>query len=111
MAGNLKLYITELADPVRSLGCSDLTAGKSFQLLLSNIENQLESSLPYASATKPTAPTPITLQTSAGLLVKTNRDDVCRLSTPEIIINADVNINSHKLKKIAKPSQCSRCSD
>ena len=74
MTGNLKLNITGSADLVRSLGCSDLTAGKSFQLLLGNIENQLEFSLPHASVTKPTVPTPVTLQTSVGLLVKTNGD-------------------------------------
>ena len=72
MTGNLKLNVIGSAEPVRSLGCSDLTAGKSCQLLLSSIENQLEFSLPHASATKLTAPTPVTLQTSAGLPVKTN---------------------------------------
>ena len=92
---NLKLNITRLADPVRSLGCSDLTADKSFQLLLDNIENQLQFSLPRLSATKQTAPTPVTLQTSAGLLVETNGDGVCRLSTPEIMIYEDVDISSH----------------
>ena len=100
MTGNLKLNITGSADTVRSLGCSDLTAGKSFQLLLGNIENQLEFSLPHASVTKPTAPTPVTLQSSAGLLVKTNRDDVCYFSTPEIMIYEDVDINGHKLKNL-----------
>ena len=64
MTGNLKLNISGSADPVRSLRCSGLTAGKSFQLLHGNIENQLEFSLPHASATKPTAPTPVTLQSS-----------------------------------------------
>ena len=103
MTGNLKMNITGSADPVRLLGCSDLTAGKSFQLLLSNIENQLEFSLLHASAIKPTAPTPVTLQTSAGLLVKTNGDNVCRLSTPEIMIYEDVNINGLILKNLQSP--------
>ena len=103
MTGNLKLNIAGSADSVRSLGCSDLTAGKSFQLLLVNIENQLDFSLPHASATKPTVSTPVTLQTSAGLLVKTNGDDVCRLSTPEIMIYEDVDINGHKLKNLQSP--------
>ena len=103
MTGNLKLNLAGTSDPVRSLGCSDLTAGKSFQLLLGNVENQLEFSLPHASATKPAAPIPITLQTSAGLLVKTKGDDVCHLSTPEIMIYEDVDINFHKLKNLQSP--------
>ena len=72
MTGNLKLNITGSVDQVSSLGCSDLNVGKSFQLLLGNTENQLEFSFPHASAAKPTSPTPVTLQSSAGLLVKTN---------------------------------------
>ena len=103
MTGNSKLNIAGSADSVRSLGCSDLTAGKSFQLLLDNIENQLDFSLSHASAIKSTAPTPVTLQSSAGLLVKTNRDDVCRLSSSKIMIYEDVDINGHKLKNLQSP--------
>ena len=97
MTGNLKLNIAGSADPIRLLGCSDLTAGKSFQLLLGTFENQLEFSLPHASPIK-SAQTPVTSQISARLLVKTNGDDVCRLSTPKIMICEDVDIKSHKSK-------------
>ena len=100
ITGNLKLNITGSANSVRSLVYSGLIAGNSFQLLQGNIENRLEFSFPYASATKLTAQTLVTFQTRTGILVSTNGDGVCRLSILKIMIYEDADIHSHKSQNL-----------
>ena len=62
------LLVNAGSDAVRLIGCTDLIEGKSFLLWLGNSQNQL-----HYSVTEP--PTPVTMETGLGFLVKAHGTD------------------------------------
>jgi hypothetical protein len=103
MTGNLRLSSTG-TDPVRLLGCTDLTSGKGFSIAFGNIQNQLQFTIIPAGQTQ----TPLTLETTHGLLVRSAGQDVCQLgsadASPMLIIHKDIAMNSHKIKYLPTPT-------
>ncbi len=71
----------------RKLGCSDLTAGKEFIILLGNRENSFRYS--------PTKP--ITLESSDGFLVRVGSNDICQFST-------NINVYNNKITQLSEPT-------
>ena len=62
MSGDIKLSVG--SDLVRSLGCSDLSAGKKFTLLLETDTNMLTYTIPNSGL-----PVPIKIKTDVGFAV------------------------------------------
>ncbi len=85
MNGDLQLSIGTAS--IRQLGCSDLTAGKEFIVLLGNRENSL-----HYFPTKP-----ITLQSSDGFLIKVGNNDICQFST-------NINVYDRKITQLSEPT-------
>lgn len=85
MNGDLHLNIGTAT--IRQLGCSDITAGKEFILLLGNRENSVR----YF----PTKP--ITLKSSHGFLVKVGGNDFCQFDT-------NINVYNNKITQLAEPT-------
>ena len=101
MTGDLRFSIG--SDNVRLLGCTDLTAGKGFSLVLGNFLNQLRFSVVSAGQTQ----TPVIMETTHGFIVQAAGEDVCQFGTgnrPIIKIQKNINMSNHFIKNLLDPA-------
>ena len=103
MTGDLQLGIG--SDPVRQLGCADLSAGTRFTLTLGNFQNQLQ----FAVTPPPQSQTPVTMHTSAGLRLMMDDRPVCQLGDPgdtnQLIIHRRIAMNNNLIKFLHNPEE------
>lgn len=103
MTGDLLLSIG--TDTIRQLGCTDITTGKGFSLVLGNVRNQLQFAVIPAEQTQ----TPVTLETTHGFLVRAAGHNVCWLGNADnpssINIYTNVFMNrSTTIKNLVDPT-------
>jgi hypothetical protein len=95
MTGNLSLNVG--TDILRTLGCSDLSGGKGFALLLGSIMNQIQCQLN----------TPITVQTTDGFLCRCVGNDVIRFGISSTDnrtgVYQDIIMNQHFIADLHDP--------
>src|SRR6218665_2232658 len=101
MTGDLRLNVG--TDPLRLLGCTDLTSGKGFSIALGNVQNQLQFAVIPVGQTQ----TPVTMETTHGFLVRAAGQDVCQIDNtddpPIVILHKDIVMNSHRIKNLPLP--------
>ena len=93
MTGDIKLSVG--SDLVRSLGCNDLTAGKSFSLLLGSDTIMLSYSVPNSGL-----PVSIKIKTDVGFAILINELPICVFGQDEILCSRPIAINQHSIKNV-----------
>jgi len=97
------LYMRIDTDSVCLLGCTDLNPGTGFSVALGNYQNQLQ----FQKAALGQEQSPVTLETTHGLLVRTNNDRVCQIGfrdNPSTIrIYKDIEMNNNRILFLTNP--------
>ena len=86
MSGDIKLNVG--SDLVRSLGCHDLSAGKTFALLLGTDTNMLTYSVSNSGL-----PLPIKIKTDIGCAILIDGLPICFFSRDEILCSRPIDID------------------
>ena len=94
--GDIKLSVG--SDLVRSLGCSDLTTGKKFTLLLGTDTNVLSYSLPDSEL-----PVLVKIKTDEGFAILINQLAICDFGQDEISCSQPIDMNLHLIKNVKCP--------
>jgi len=102
MTGNLYLRID--TDTVRLLGRTDLTPGTGFSIPLGNCHNQLQ----FQKAALGQEQSPVTLETTHGLLIHTHNHNIChigfRVDPPTIRIYKEIEMNNNRILFLVNPA-------
>ena len=86
VSGDIKLSVG--SDLVRSLGCNDLGAGKTFTLLLGTDTNMLTYSVPNSGL-----PVPTKIKTNVGFAILIN--ELCVFGLDEILCGRPIDMDQH----------------
>ena len=97
MSGDIKLEFG--SDLVRSLGCDDLSAGKTFTLLLGTDTNMLTYSVPNSRL-----PVPIKIKTDEGFAILIKDLPVCVFGRDEILCSQPIDMDQHSIKNVKNPN-------
>src|SRR6218665_1174580 len=95
LTGDLRLNVG--TDPLRLLGCTDLTSGKGFSIALGNVQNQLQFAVIPVGQTQ----TPVIMETTHGFMVRAAGQDVCRLGSDA---HKNIVMNNNQIKSMQDPS-------
>jgi len=102
MTGNLYMKID--TDTIRLLGCTDLNPGTGFSIPLGNYQNQLQ----FQKTDLGQEQSPVTLEMTYGLLVRTYNDNICHIgfrdNPPTICIYKDIEMNSNRILFLTNPT-------
>ena len=89
----------------RLLGCNDLEVGQGFTLALGNNQNLIQ----YYITPPPENKKPLTMETTAGFLVRINGSDICQFGStsaiPSILIRKPIRMNNNRIMFLAYPSE------
>ena len=91
VSGDIKLNVG--SDMARSLGCSDLTAGKKFTLLLGSDTNMLSYSVRNSGLS-----VPVMLKTDGSFAILINQLSTCDFSQDVISCSQPIDMNLHSIK-------------
>ena len=83
---------------VKSLGCSDLSAGKKFALLLESDTNMLRYSVPYSGS-----PVPIKIKTDVCFAILIDELHIWVFGRDEILCSQPIDIDQHTIKYVKNP--------
>ena len=86
------------SDLVRSLGCNDLTAGKTFTLLLGSDTNMLSYSVPNSELQ-----VPVKIKTDGGFAILINQLPICDFSQDLISCSQPIDMDDHFIKNVKNP--------
>ena len=93
VSGDIKLCVG--SNLVRSLGCSDLSAGKKFALLLGSDTNLLTYSVPNSEL-----PVPIKIKTDVGFAILIDELPICVFCRDEILCSQPIDKDQHSIKNV-----------
>ena len=96
VSGDIKLSIG--SNLVRSLGCNDLIAGKTFTLLLGTDTNMLTYSVPNSGL-----PVPIMIKTYVGFAILIDELPICVFGRDEIVYSRPIDMDQHSIKNVKNP--------
>ena len=82
----------------RCLGCSDLSAGKKFILLLGTNTNMLTYTIPNSWL-----PVPIMIKTDVGFAILIKEPPVCVFGQDEILCSQPIDMDQHSIKNVKNP--------
>ena len=88
VSGDIKLNVG--SDLVRSPECNDLTAGKTFSLLLGSDTNMLSYCVPNSGL-----PVPIKIKTDVGFAILINELSICVVDHDEILCSQPIDMDQH----------------
>ena len=83
---------------VRSLGCNDLSAGKTFALLLGSDTNMLTYSVPNSGL-----PVPIKIKTDVCFAILIDEQPICVFGWDEILCSQPIDMDQHSIKNVKNP--------
>ena len=93
VSGDIKLSVG--SDLVRSLGCTDLSTGNKFALLLWSDTNMLTYSEPNSGL-----PVPIKIKTDVGFAILIDALPICVFGRDEILCSQPIDMNQHSIKNV-----------
>ena len=86
------------SDMERSLGCNDLTTGKTFTLLLVTNANMLSYSLPDSQLK-----VPIKIKTDGGFVILIYQLPICDFGQDVILYSQPIDMDLHLIKNVKSP--------
>ena len=96
VSGDIKLNVG--SDLVRSLGCSDLSAGKKFTLLLGSEKNMLTYSVPNSGL-----PVPVKIKTDVCFAILIDELPICVFGRDEILCSRPIDMDQNSIKNVKSP--------
>ena len=97
VSGDIKLNVG--SDLVKILGCDDLSAGKTFTLLLESDKNMQSYSVPNAGL-----PLPVKIKTDVGFAILINELSICVFGRIEIFCSRHIDMDLHSIKNVKNPT-------
>ena len=94
MSGDIKLSIG--SDLVKSLGCNDLSAGKTFTLLRGTDSN--------ISVLNSELPVPIKIKTDVGFAILIDVLPICVFGRDEILCSQPIDMDQYSIKNVKNPT-------
>ena len=94
--GDIKLSVG--SDLVKSLGCSDLTAGKKFALLLGSDANILSFFIPNSGLA-----VPIKIKTDVGFAILINERPIRVFDRDKILCSRPIDMDQHSIMNVKNP--------
>ena len=92
------IILSVRSDLVRSLGCNDIAAGKTFTLLLGSDTNMLSYSIPNSGL-----PVPVKITIDGDFAILINRLPICDFRQELILCNQPIDMNQHSIKNVKSP--------
>ena len=97
VSGDIKLNVG--SDLVRSVDCTDLSAGKNFTLLLGSDTNMLSYSVPNSGL-----PVPVKIKTDIGFSILINELPICVFGRDEILCSRPIDMDQHSIMNVKNPA-------